>query len=230
MSNRATFKALLLALTISLLVVFGTPLPISDIQALDTHALTHPLQARAANCDIGYGWGLQAGDCALALEYMGRMPHTITDPATGWTVPNKAIFSRAALDGNFRMPQRFMFGTCAILVDLADPSKTIVSNWAFAAAGAHQIVLQCSLTLGLGGFERLYGFDTLVLNPMDMNVRTATMWDQCSNVIDNFHAMAHTPAQCFPPDLQDPAASTGAGVRLSPTASVGSSSNTGSTE
>ena len=207
MSSRAMSKALLLTLTIPLLISLGTAAPV-----VDTQVASDPIQARALTCQTIFGEGIRAGDCALVLDSMERMPTTTTDPVTGKTSSLRAVFSRGGFDDRFRMPQRFVVGTCAVLVDLARPRESIVSNWAFAAGGAHAIVEQCALTAGTGGFGSYFGFETMVMNPRDTNDMVCTVWDTCSRLIDDSSHLMNWFASCMPSDLQAAVASSRAGV------------------
>lgn len=201
-------KALLFPLTISLLALLGTAAPVVDSQTLP-----HPFQTRPLDCSTFFGQGIQAADCAWVLEEIGRMPGTTIDRVTGDIVSTKGVFGRGVSDDRFRMPQRFAVGTCAIVVDLTDPYGTVASTWGFAAFGAHELVTNCALTAGTGGIDNRLGFDTLLLNPFDLNQATRDVWNRCGRIIDDFghltRQMQMTP--CIPPDVDAAAASMRAG-------------------
>lgn len=201
-------KALLFPLTISLLAMLGTAAPVVDSQTLP-----HPFQARPLDCNVFFGQGIQARDCAWALEEIGRMPGTIIDRVTGETITFKGVFGRGMSDARFRMPQRFAVGTCAIVVDLTDPYDTVASNWGFAALGAHELVTNCALTAGTGGIDNRLGFDTLLLNPFNLNQATRGVWDRCGRLIDDFGHLTDQlqMTQCISRDVEAAAASMRAG-------------------
>lgn len=185
-------KALLFPLTISLLVRLGTAAPVFHSPSLIPGLDCHPF----------FGQGIQASDCAWALEKLGRMPTTSIDPATGRTVTFSGVFSRGMSNPVFRMPQRFVVGTCAIIVDMSNPYASVTSTWAFAGLGGHELVTSCALASGLGGITNRLGFDTVLVNPFNMNEQTLGLWDRCSGLIDGFgQTTKPTEAiQCVPPD------------------------------
>lgn len=208
MSSRAMLKTLLFSLAGSFLVLLGTAAPVDENQRP-----SHPIQARQLTCHAYFGMGIEASDCAWALEAMGRMPNTRIDPATGDTVITHGVFGRDASDARFRMPQRFAVGTCAIIVDMTNPEKSMVSTWDFAGFGAHDLATNCALRNGWGGLDNRYGFDTVLINPSTMSGETRALWDRCSLLIDDHNQPSNPVAMtpCITPDPDSAEASMRAG-------------------
>ncbi|MCJ1363930.1 hypothetical protein MMC16_003039 [Acarospora aff. strigata] len=144
-----------------------------------------------------------AGDCANALEVMYAEPRVLRHPDTGLPVPIAGIFSRTSTDARFRLPQRFVAGSCTILVDMANIHGSVATSWAFAAAGAHGVVQRCVLRHGNGGIDSRFGFDTTVLSPATMQRSMQQFWQTCVGIMEDYQQRFVLGTQCVRPDLDD---------------------------